>query len=350
MSKTLVARLDSVGDVLLTGPAVRSITEAGDDVTFLASSIGAPAAELLPGVREIIRFDAPWVLTSQPPVHAGEVERLLGEVGAIRPDRAVIFTSFHQSPLPLALLLRLAGVPHIGATSIDYPGSLLDVRHHVSPQHHEVDRNLSLVRACGFPALRDRRLLVDLSGRRRPSQLDELPQSYLAVHPGASSPARTAAPSQWAEIVWALSAAGHHVLLTGSDRETEPVVRGAGTAANVVALGGDSSLADLAWALSGAGAVITGNTGPAHLAAAVGTPVVSLYPPTVPIWRWRPWGVRHAVLGDQRIGCRGCRVLECPRVVEGRQPCLAAVHPYEVVWMAEAVQQSAVDLRLEVAS
>ena len=41
----------------------------------------------------------------------------------------MIFTSFHQSPLPTALALRMAGVPRIAAISEDYPGSLLDVRH-----------------------------------------------------------------------------------------------------------------------------------------------------------------------------------------------------------------------------
>ena len=55
---------------------------------------------------------------------------------------------------------------------------------------------------------------------------------------------------------------------------------------------------------AGAEAVVVGNTGPAHLAAAVGTPVVSLFAPVVPAARWRPWGVPHVLLGDQEAACR----------------------------------------------
>jgi ADP-heptose:LPS heptosyltransferase len=74
--------------------------------------------------------------------------------------------------------------------------------------------------------------------------------------------------------------------------------------------------------------VVTGNTGPAHLAAAVGTPVVSLFAPTVPACRWRPWGVRHVLLGDQDIACAGCRATRCP--LPGH-PCLGSVTVDDVV-------------------
>jgi ADP-heptose:LPS heptosyltransferase len=79
---------------------------------------------------------------------------------------------------------------------------------------------------------------------------------------------------------------------------------------------------------------VVGNTGPAHLAAAVGTPVVSLYAPTVPAVRWRPWGVPHVLLGDQEIACAGCRARVCP--YEGH-PCLGAVSVDEVVAAVEAL-------------
>jgi len=68
----------------------------------------------------------------------------------------------------------------------------------------------------------------------------------------------------------------------------------------------------LAGVLAHADAVVTGNTGTAHLAAAVGARVVSLYAPTVPAVRWRPWMVPHVLLGSQDIACRGCRARVCP--------------------------------------
>ena len=71
--------------------------------------------------------------------------------------------------------------------------------------------------------------------------------------------------------------------------------------------------------LAGADAVVCGNSLPAHLAAAVGTPVVEAFAPVVPARRWHPWRVPHVLLGVQHIECGGCRARTCP--VPG-QPCL----------------------------
>src|SRR5204863_7586389 len=78
------------------------------------------------------------------------VQRLIDQIAARRLTRAFILTSFHQSPLPLALLLRQAGVPWIGATCVDYPGSLLDLRYPYREELHEVEQALALCAAAGY--------------------------------------------------------------------------------------------------------------------------------------------------------------------------------------------------------
>jgi ADP-heptose:LPS heptosyltransferase len=93
-------------------------------------------------------------------------------------------------------------------------------------------------------------------------------------------------------------------------------------------LGGRTTLPELADVLDRAAAVVVANTGPAHLTAAVGTPVVSLFAPTVPAARWAPYGVPLDLLGDQRAPCRDTRATTCP--VPGH-PCLAAVTPEDVL-------------------
>ncbi len=118
----------------------------------------------------------------------------------------------------------------------------------------------------------------------------------------------------------ALAEAGHRVVVTGTPAErglTRLVSDGIG-----VDLGGRTDAASLAGVLRMADAAVCGNTGPAHLAAAVGTPVVSLFSPVVPLERWRPYGVPLVVLGDQRAECAGSRARECP--VAGH-PCLSDV-------------------------
>jgi ADP-heptose:LPS heptosyltransferase len=320
----LVVRLDSDGDVLLTGPAIRSVAAAAHRVTFLCGPRGRQAAELLPGVDRIVVHRAEWIDPEPERLDRAATLALVDELAELGADEAVVFTSFHQSALPTALLLRLAGIRRIGAISEDYPGSLLDVRHQVEDEVHEVERSLSLAAACGYrlPAGDDGRLAV-----MRPGVVP-LEPGYVVVHPGASVPARAWPAELHAELVERLVEAGHRVVVTGSSRDQELTAFVAGPGgADVVDLGGRTSLAELADVLAGAEAVVVGNTGPAHLAAAVGTPVVSLFAPVVPAARWRPWGTPHILLGDQDERCAGSRARVCP--VPGH-PCLASVAPADV--------------------
>src|SRR3954451_12495618 len=324
----LVARLDNLGDVLLAGPAVRAIAAGSTRVTMLAGPNGAEAAAMLPGVDQVEVFRAPWIDPDPEPLDPEAVEGLRERLSALRPDRLVILTSFHQSPLPLALVARMAGVPHVSAISPDYPGSLLDVRHTVDGSLHEVERALSLAARLGYslPAGDDGRLRVRGVRRHSPTR-PGVP--YVVVHPGCSVPARTWPAGRFADLVDLLAAGDTSVFLTGARSERGLVARIAGEPRpGVVDLSGRTDLAGLAAVLSNACVLVTGNTGPAHLAAAVGAPVVSVFPPTVPAFRWRPWGVPTLVLGDQDIGCAGCRAQTCP--VPGH-PCVSSVLPEQVL-------------------
>ena len=328
MTRTvLVARLDNAGDVLLQGPMVRAIASGADRVVLLAGPAGAAAAGLLPGVDEVWTWACPWILGDAPPVDAGELAALTERVRALGPDEAVVSTSFHQSPLPLALVLRLAGVPRISAISVDYPGALLDVRHAVEDDLPEPERALSLARAAGFqlPAGDDGRLSV-----RRPLPPTAHDPGYVVLHPGASVPARAWPAQRCAEAVEALADAGHRVLVTGGPAERELTALVAGHRG--IDIGGETTLPEMAALLDGAAAVVVGNTGPAHLAAAVGTPVVSLFSPVVPAVRWAPYGVPTVLLGDQSAPCRDTRARECP--VPGH-PCLTSVTAHDVVTAVE---------------
>jgi ADP-heptose:LPS heptosyltransferase len=328
VSPVLVARLDSDGDVLLAGPAVRAVA-ASAPVVLLVGPRGRQAAGLLPGVAATIEWRAPWIDPAPEPVSRSEVDRLVSTVRSVGIDAAVVLTSFHQSALPLALLLRLAGVPRITAISEDYPGSLLDVRHRVDGDLPEPERALSTVAAAGYalPAGDDGRLRV--SGPLPDVSRLTGPGPYVVLHPGASVPARAWSPARCAAAVPALTAAGHRVLVTGGPAETALTRTVAGAATD---LGGRTDLAELAAVLAGADAVVVGNTGPAHLAAAVGTPVVSLFAPVVPAARWAPYGVASVLLGDQRAACAGTRATVCP--VPGH-PCLDEVTPAAVVAAVE---------------
>ncbi|WP_199440895.1 glycosyltransferase family 9 protein [Umezawaea beigongshangensis] len=333
MSRVLVARLDGDGDVLLAGPAVRAAAAGGAEVTVLCGPGGRQAADLLPDVASVLEWACPWIAADPPPVDGADVSRLLESLRARRFDVAVVLTSFHQSSLPLALLLRLAGVPRIVGISTDYPGSLLDVRlrpgEDFDDDRPEPLRALDVVRAAGFaPPPGDDGLLRVLL----PPDTTALtgPPGHVVVHPGATAPSRTWSPDHWADAVALLADDGHRVVVTGGPDERELTAAVAGSRA--LDLGGRTSFRELSGVLATARAVVVGNTGPAHLAAAVGTPVVSLFSPVVPARRWAPYGVPHVLLGDQYAPCRGSRARTCP--VPGH-PCLDLVDPGEVVTAVE---------------
>ncbi|HEX4063595.1 MAG TPA: glycosyltransferase family 9 protein [Streptosporangiaceae bacterium] len=325
----LAVRLDNAGDVLLAGPAIRAIAAGCDRVTVLAGPAGAEAARLLPGVDDVLVWRAPWVVLDPPPVRRPDLDALVDRLAGRRFTDAVVFTSFHQSPLPTALVLRLAGIPVIAAISADYPGSLLDVRHRLDEDVPEAERGLALARAAGFalPAGDDGRLAV----REPLPEAGPLtgPGRYVVLHPGASAPARRWPAARWAQAAAGLAARGRRVVLTGGAAErglTATVAAAAGgtgpAGPPLTDLGGRTSLAELAAVLAGADAVVVANTGVAHLAAAVGTSVVSLFAPVVPAARWAPYRVPVVLLGDQSAPCRGSRAVRCP--VPGH-PCLAGV-------------------------
>lgn len=338
----LAARLDSAGDVLLMGPAIRALSAGAGKVTLLCGPRGLDAAELLPGIEQIVVHEAAWIDAGPGPLDTEATLSLVKELASREIDEAVIFTSFHQSPLPLALLLRMAGVGRIAAVCEDHPGSLLDIRHRVAGDIHEVERALSLVRAAGYelPGSDDGRLR--LKPLPEPDAAFRVRLPYVVVHPGASVPARAWAPDRHAALVKRLAEGGTDVVVTGGPSDVDltrlvsglpPAVRsGSGArrtdhpaakgATHVQNLGGKLTLRELAILLKHADAAVVANTGPAHLSAAVRTPVVSLFAPTVPAVRWRPWKVPHILLGNQEIACAGCRARVCP--VPGH-PCIDEV-------------------------
>jgi ADP-heptose:LPS heptosyltransferase len=306
---------------------------------MLCGPRGRAAAELLPGVDELIEWPLPWIDPEPTPVDRDQVERLTARLAATGADEAILFTSFHQSPLPLALVLRMAGVGRIAAISDDYPGSLLDVRHRVPLGIPEPERALSLAAAAGFPlpsdddaVLRLRAGCLDLP----PADAAVAEPGYIVVHPGSSVESRACPPSRCGEIVEALAEAGHRVVVTGGPGERDLSARVAGRAG--VDLGGLTSLTGLASIIARAGAVVVGNTGPAHLAAAVGTPVISLFAPTVPFGQWGPYRVPWVRLGDPAAPCRHTRAASCP--VPGH-PCLSDVAPQSVVEAVRLIGQAA---------
>lgn len=340
--RLLCVRLDALGDVLMTGPAIRALRQArpGRSVTLLTSPAGAGAAELLPEVDEVIVYDAPW-MKATPPRSDGRPELAMTErLRAGRFDAAVVFTVYSQNPLPSAFLCYLADVPLRLAHCRENPYQLLT---DWAPDHepgrlvrHEVRRQLDLVASVGARTADERMSLrvpagarQRVAGRLRALGID-LGRPWVLIHPGASAPSRRYPPESFAEVARRLVAeSGLPVVFTGNAAE-RPLVESiqAASGAPSVSLAGELSLGELAALVWLAPVLVANNTGPVHIAASVGTPVVDLYALTNP--QHTPWGVPHRVLFHD-VPCKFCYKSVCP---EGHHDCLRLVPPGAVAGAA----------------
>ncbi|WP_375399145.1 glycosyltransferase family 9 protein [uncultured Amnibacterium sp.] len=334
--RVLVARMDSMGDVLMAGPAIRAVAARPDtEVWLLAGPRGEAAARLLPGVAQVRVIGTPWITAVDRPVDRLLVDEVEALVTECDPDEVIVLTAFHQSPLPIALLLKLAGVQRITGASVQASAGLLDIRllpgDDFPEDIPEPERNLRIVAAAGYtlPDGDDGALAV-IAIDDPPAVLASLPPRYLVVHPGAQVPAREYPAQQHAAAVEQLTALGHPVVVTGGRHERDLTALVAGTTG--IDLGGRLDLRGMVAVIGGARVMVVGNTGPAHLAAAVGVPIVGLFSAVVPAVRWAPYGVPTVLLGDQHAACRGTRAQLCP--VPGH-PCLTGVPPEAVVAAAQ---------------
>src|ERR687884_145029 len=192
--RVLAVRLDNLGDVLVTTPAIHAIKQSlpmlsrgvpGARLTLLASPVGAQAGRLNPDIDEVIVYEAPWMDPwHRLPQDADREQRMIATIQEREFDGAIIFTSFRQSALPAAYLCYLAGIPLRVAASIDGPGSLLTTRHkHPERMMHEVERGLDLVGAIGLTTSEDDLVLQVPAEARR--QVEGLLRSE-GLAPGAT--------------------------------------------------------------------------------------------------------------------------------------------------------------------
>jgi lipopolysaccharide heptosyltransferase II len=338
----LCVRLDALGDVLMSTPAIRALKESlpGRRVTLLTSKSGAAVARMIPEVDDVIAYEAPWMKSAGPlaalPERATADLEVVEELRSRSFDAAVIFTVYSQSPLPAALFCHLAGIPRRLAHCRENPYALLtDGVKEEEPERfvrHEVQRQLDLVAAVGCRAA-DERLSIAVSGAARESVRAklaargvDLSAPWLVAHPGATAPSRRYPPELFAEAARLIALEyGQQVVFSGSAGERKLVdgIRHAMVEPSFT-IAGELDLPELVALVAEAPLLVSNNTGPAHIAAATGTPVVDIYALTNP--QHTPWRVQSRVLSHD-VPCKYCYRSVCPR---GHHHCLRLVSPESV--------------------
>ena len=294
----LCIRPDNMGDLIMSGPAIRTLKRTFDArVTVLTSSMGKLVASFMDEIDETIVFDLPWVKTSEI-TDGGSIQYLVDALKLRRFDAAVIFTVYSQNPLPTAMLAYMAGIPRVLAYCRENPYGLLT--HWVPDEEphrfirHQVRRDLDLVKAIGAVSSCERLCLKIRDvwpkvARKLERSGVKLDRPWLILHAGVSEAKRLYPLDLWVEtghkIIGELN---YQIFLTGSASETQltdylqkKIGRGSYSIAGLL------DMEELISLVQHSPLMISVNTGTVHIASAVGTPVVVLYAQTNP--QHTPW-------------------------------------------------------------
>jgi lipopolysaccharide heptosyltransferase II len=320
--RILVARLDNIGDMVMTTPALRSIKAALPDahLTLLASPAGSQVAEMLPWVDDVITMRALWQ-----DIDGGKGYDLSHELELIARlhqgnyDALVILTSFSQTPYPLAYAATLAGIPLRLGQSKEFGGGVLTEWVRSLPDDaHQVDRNLATIHTVGFPdtgrylelelpveAANQAALLLEASGV-------DMRSPYIVLAPGASCAARRYDPQRFARLASLMyEQAGLPIVLLGSARESallDPFIR---QNVPVVSLIGRTSVPEMSAAIAASKLVIANDSAAMHIADAFNRPMLILFSGTEMESQWEP-RFSPARLLRRHTACAPCHRFTCP--------------------------------------
>jgi len=300
-----------MGDVIMSGPAIRALKETfGAKITLLTSSMATGITSMMDEIDEVITFDFPWI-KSEIVDNATSFPELTKQIRAHNFDAAVIFTVYSQNPMPAIMLAYLAGIPNRLAYCRENPYQLLT--HWVPDEEpytfirHQVKRDLDLVAQIGAYTVKEKLTLKvnyclweQVNNKLQPLGFDPV-NKWLILHAGVSEPKRQFPVERWVETAKKLINAGYQIILTGSKSEkdlTHQLQQKIGDRS--FSTGGLFTLNELVALIDKASILVSVNTGTAHIAAAVGTPLIVLYALTNP--QHTPWKVPCKILPYQITG------------------------------------------------
>ncbi|MGE0040123.1 MAG: glycosyltransferase family 9 protein [Vicinamibacterales bacterium] len=349
--KILLVRLRLIGDVVFTTPAIRGVRRAfpDADITYLVEPAAAPVVRHNPHLDRVVVAERPR-----------GVRRLAYDIGLarrLRRERFDLVIDFHGGPRS-AWLTAATGAPRRLGYAI--PGrrwpytarapwtpALLPPRHSVenqwdllallgvAPPDRETDP-VEMPEAPGAAA----RVAARLAAAGVP------PEARLAVlHVSAGNPFRRWPAAAFAEVAAALAGedTAARIIITSGPSEAAAAegvaeaARGlAGAAAGRIVRCGEFDLEELRALVGRAALYVGGDSGPLHIAATTGTPVVGLFGPTLPerSLPWRAAAAAAVAVDAGPLPCRPCHQRHC---VPGDFRCLTRITPAQVVAAARSV-------------
>ena len=313
-ARVLLLRLERIGDLLMAIPAIADARAAAPnaEIELVVGSWNAGVARRIRGINKVHVVDAPWLARD---ATGSGAAALIGTALGWRTRGYDIALNFEPDVRSNAML-ALSGAQWTAGYRSAGGGALLDQALDYQPQHHTADNARRLVRSAlgqGGPAdLAGLDIPIEaqnhaaqiLAGRTRP---------FVAMHAAGGREVKQWDPARFATVARRLiEDRGATLVLTGGPGDAaivEGVKRGL-PISNVIDVSNLSDLLSVAAVLERCDLMITGDTGPMHLAAAVRTPIVAVFGPSDPR-RYGPRGPLDRVVRID-LPCAPCNRIRLP--------------------------------------
>ena len=324
--RILLVRFSSLGDVLLTTPLIRALRarHPAATITALTKQVWAPLLSANPHLDQVVAL-APG-------------QSLVPLARAVRRAGFTDRLDLHASVRTRILRLLVPGAWHGYGARRRERRALIRLKQNiyrdsvpVAERYFEAARHLD-VAPDGEPA----ELFTSPAAEARAedwlvrSGLDgTLP--LLGLAPGAAHATKRWPVHHWSTLVGELAQRGFGMVLVGGagDRATAAEIATAAPE-SAVSAAGELDLQATGALLRRTRAVVAGDTGPMHLAAAVRTPVVGLFGPTVEAFGFFPYRAHSRVI-ERPLPCRPCSSKGGPRCPLGHHHCMEEMPPSEVL-------------------
>ncbi|MFN8533269.1 MAG: glycosyltransferase family 9 protein [Dehalococcoidia bacterium] len=333
--KILVVRLDTIGDVLLSEPALRTLRTRfpASEIHLITSPAGSALLAGTPAVDRIIPFQAPW--------HAAwrgqrvgrrevmAVGRMLRQLRAERYDLGIELRSDFRD----AAFLAATGSRVTVGDSWRGGGWLLTVDARAPVEAHRVDFALAIAAAAGADPTPSRPRIILAKEHR--AAADQVLASlggkpFVAMHLGAGFASKCLPVDRFAKVAGKLGRDRAIVVIGGADERPLAVELAALAPVPVLDLTGALSLKETAALLERADLFVGNDSGPMHLAAAAGRPIVTFFGPSEP-HKYRPYGVVQRLI-EIDLACRPCDHVHC---IHDEYLCMTRIAPSEIVEAAD---------------
>lgn len=328
-SNILIVKLSAIGDVVHALPVAHALKTCYPQarITWVVEKAAYDILVNNPTIDEILIFDKPKYKSLAG--FAKHAPAFVQELRSRKFDLALDLQGLFKS----AAIAWLSGAPVRCVYQNAREGSDLLARKVVGPnaKGHVVEQYLDVVRQIGCHVSRVS-FPIEIAEEEKDTATAiacqaglDLNTPYVILSPGANWPNKCWPPAHFAKLAADLRSCGITPLLTGgpSDLPKAAEIRRLAKA-SLVDITGKTTLKQLAYLIKRAQVFVGGDTGPMHLAAALGTPVVALHGPTDTI-RNGPYGAQHTTIVAAQE-CAGCWKRRCPK----DRDCLAVINPNQV--------------------